>query len=109
MARQTNREITAMPGRDALPRRNGALVFHDEWERRAFALAVALCEQGYYPWSEFREQLVTCIARNGETEDNPDLAGPGYFEHWLAALEQTLASNGITSADAKGLDRMNQP
>ena len=88
-----------MAGRDALPRRNGELVFHDDWERRAFALAVALCEQGRYPWKEFREQLVTSIAQVSETVDNRDPAAPGDFEHWLVALEQTLANNGIISAD----------
>ena len=100
MAQRTNQEIAAMVGHDALPRRNGAVVFHDEWERRAFALAVELCEQGRYPWDEFREQLVISIARSGETVENSDHAACGYFEHWLAALERTLMNNGIIALDA---------
>jgi len=92
-----------MDGRGALPRQNGELVFHDNWERRAFALAVALCEQGQYPWTEFREQLVTSIARSGETPENPDPDAPGYFEHWLEALEQTLSNNGIMPPEVADL------
>ena len=100
MVQETNLEIAAMVGHDSLPRRNGALVFHDEWERRAFALAVELCEQGRYPWDEFREQLVISIARSGETMENSDRTEPGYFEHWLAALERTLVNNGIIAVDS---------
>ena len=84
-----------MKGRDALPRRNGELVFHDDWERRVFALAVALCEQGQYPWNDFRAQLIASIASTRETVESPDPTAPGYYEHWLAALEKTLLKNGI--------------
>ena len=38
-----------MEGRDSLPRKSD-LVFHDEWEKRAFAMAIALYDSGYYQW-----------------------------------------------------------
>ena len=104
MAPETNQQISVMAGRDALPRRNGELVFHDDWERRVFALAVALCEQGQYPWDDFREQLIASIANTQDSAEDPDPKAPGYYEHWLAALEQTLANNGIIQSEAINSD-----
>lgn len=93
--REASAAIAEMPGMSALPRRSGELVFHDDWERRAFALAVSLCEQGCFTWDEFRARLIASIAASGETPDHPDPSAPGYYEHWLAALERTLADKGL--------------
>ncbi len=95
MDRRTNQQIADMVGSESLPRRNGELVFHDDWERRAFALAIALCEQGHYEWDEFRHHLIASIAAEDDTAEDPDPNAPGYFEHWLAALEKTLANIGM--------------
>jgi hypothetical protein len=54
--------IAEMPAPAALPRKSGEMVFHDEWERRAFAMAVSLAEQ----------------------------PSRGYYESWLVALEALL-------------------
>ena len=92
-----------MSGREALPRRSGELAFHDEWERRVFALAVALCEQGRFDWDDFRRHLVSSIAACGETSESPDPRAPGYYEHWLTALGKTLAERGmVVCADTLG-------
>lgn len=48
MNRQAKPEIAEMPGMSSLPRRSGELVFHEPWERKVFALAASLCEQGCY-------------------------------------------------------------
>lgn len=88
-------EIANMPGSSALPRRSGELVFHDDWERRAFAIAVALCEQGHYDWDVFRDELIAEINATGETAEQPDPSAPGYYEHWLASLEKVLAKTGL--------------
>jgi len=98
--RAASEAIADMPGAPALPRRSGEIVFHDEWERRVFALAVALCEQGHYEWDEFRDHLVAAIAEAGETPDEPKLDAPGYFEHWLASFEKLLADKGIAPSGA---------
>jgi len=87
--------IREMPDLTALPRKSGELVFHHEWERRAFALAIALCEQGHYDWDEFREHLIASIAAAGETPEAPNPTAPGYYEHWLQSLERTLAAKGL--------------
>ena len=97
--------VADMSGPPALPRRSGEIAFHDEWERRVFALAVALCEQGHYEWDEFREYLVAAIAEVGETPENPRHDAPGYFEHWLASFEKLLADKGTAPAAANAPQR----
>jgi nitrile hydratase accessory protein len=94
-ARFTDPAIAEMGGLGALPRKSGELVFHHDWERRAFALAIALCEQGHFAWDEFREHLIGSIAASGETPAAPDPGAPSYYEHWLASLEQVLADKGL--------------
>ena len=100
MDRSANKAIADMPGAGALPRRNGELVFHDEWERRVFAMAVALCEQGVYGWEEFRQHLIVAIVAAGETPEHPNPEAPGYFEHWLASFENVLADKNLLSTRA---------
>ncbi len=96
--RATNSAIAEMTGAAALPRKSGELVFHDDWERRAFAIAVALCEQGQFDWEDFRDELIAAIAASGETPESPNPDAPGYYEHWLAGLERTLARKGLIEA-----------
>ena len=95
MERVARHDIADMGGVEALPRRSGELTFHDEWERRAFALGVALCEQGEFDWNDFRRHLISAICASGETPDSPDPDAPGYYEHWLTALERTLVEQGV--------------
>ena len=95
-----NRKISNMEGDAALPRKSGELVFHDAWERRAFALAVALCEQGQYQWDDFRDHLIAEIGAADKVHaDNPDAPLSGYYEHWLASLEKVLIEKGLCTED----------
>lgn len=100
MSRLTNPHIAEMIGLASLPRSSGELVFHDPWERRVFALAVSLCEQGYYQWDEFRDYLIAEIAAAekaaGPHADPASL--PSYYESWLAAFEKLLAKKELTLA-----------
>ena len=89
-------DVSQMPGMAGLPRRSGELVFHDDWERKAFAIAVTLCEQGHYPWEQFRDQLIAEINATGESPEHPDPEATGYYEHWLASLEKVLRDCGIS-------------
>jgi nitrile hydratase accessory protein len=84
-------QIAEMSGSSALPRMSGELVFHDEWERRAFAIAVSLAEQGRFEWLEFQQQLIKAIA----LAESADAQRPsrGYYESWMAALEALLAKD----------------
>jgi len=90
-------EVAVMEGGSALPRKSGELVFHDEWERRAFAIAVSLAEQGEYDWSDFQQSLIRAVA---DAERNDPLhPSRGYYESWLAALEELLTERGLAPAN----------
>jgi nitrile hydratase accessory protein len=85
--REARPEIAEMR-RAAMPRKSGELVFHDEWERRAFALAVRLAEQGVFEWQEFQRELIASVAE--AERDDPRHPTRGYYESWLLALERLL-------------------
>ena len=88
----SRRHVSDMQGPTALPRQSGELQFRDPWEGIAFALAVALCEQGHYAWSEFQEILIVEIAG---ADQQPPETRPTYYESWLAALEKLLDAKDI--------------
>lgn len=89
MDRPTDPGVANMDGEAALPRANGELVFHDRWQRRLFAMAVSLSEQGLYEWDEFRDHLIAEIARSEGSHP------PNYYECWLAAFEKLLLKRGL--------------
>ena len=94
MTTPPDRQISAMDGDMALPRKNGELVFEAPWEGRAFGIAVALNESGLYQWPEFQSRLASKTAeaeRSGEAST--------YYERWLAALERLAVSEGLVSQD----------
>ena len=69
----------------------GEPVFHAEWERRAFALTLAMGATGEWNLDQSR------FAR----EDRPPAyyLRRTYYEIWLAGLERQLAERGLVSAD----------
>ena len=85
--RHARPEVAEM-GDAALPRSSGELVFHDDWERRAFALAVSLADQGAFEWREFQRELIESV-REAERDD-PQHPSRGYYESWLVSLERLL-------------------
>jgi nitrile hydratase accessory protein len=92
-ARLTRRDIAEMAGTCALPRRSGELVFHTDWERRAFAIVVSLAVQGRFEWREFQQQLIECISE--AERDDPHNPSRGYYESWLASLEALLGKKQL--------------
>jgi nitrile hydratase len=90
------RHVADMTGAAALPRKSGELIFQAPWEGEAFAMAVALCERGAYPWSEFQNQLISAIAAAEEKRLSPETQ-PTYYENWLTALEALLIEKSILS------------
>lgn len=88
-----DRTIANLSGNEALPRKNGELVFQAPWEGRAFGLAVVLNEKGLYPWDAFRTRLVEAIAGGRE----------GYYANWLNALESLLIDSG--AVDRREINR----
>ena len=91
-------EVANMEGVEALPRRNGELVFEALWEGRVFGMAVALNDQGVYPWGAFRDQLVERIAE-ADASNDPST----YYERFLAAFERLALARGLITRDE--LDR----
>jgi nitrile hydratase accessory protein len=92
MSVSPDQRIGQMEGAAALPRANGELVFAAPWEGRAFGVAVALFDQGMYPWRDFRDRLVAEIAA-AEGAGIPS----GYYERWLAALETLVLARGLVT------------
>jgi len=88
--------IAEMAGSCALPRRSGELVFHDEWERRAFAIAVSLAGSGHFEWREFQQRLSECISQAEQSD--PQHPTRGYYESWLVSLEALLQQKRLTRA-----------
>ncbi len=83
-----------MAGAASLPRKSGEMVFHDDWERRAFAIAVSLAEQGLFQWSEFQQHLIDAVAE-AEQGDRQQ-PSRGYYENWLVALERSLKEKQLS-------------
>ncbi len=77
---------------DAVPQPDDSPVFREPWEAQAFAIVLALHQQGLFSWSEWTQTLSSQIATaqtNGET----------YHEHWLAALETLVTDKGLSSRE----------
>ena len=76
----------------SIPRDDDGPVFPAPWAARAFAMAVALNERGFFTLPEWSEALGAELARNAETETADPEA---YWRAWLAALESVLASGMV--------------
>lgn len=83
---------TAVP---SLPRDDDGPVFAEPWQAHAFALAVTLHARGVFTWPEWAAALAAEISRAQQRGD-PD-RGDTYYLHWLATLEQMVATKGVAS------------
>src|SRR3989442_15007083 len=90
-------EVANMEGAEALPRKNGELVFDALWEGRVFGMAVALNDGGLYPWRDFRDQLVERI---GEADADNDPST--YYQRFLAAFERLALAKRLVTRDEPG-------
>jgi nitrile hydratase accessory protein len=79
-----------MTGEHAPPRDNGAFVFDEPWQGRAFGLALVLVDRLGLPWREFQRRLIAAIA--------PDPDRP-YYESWAAALESLAVDYDLVQTD----------
>ena len=74
-------------------------VFHAEWERRAFAITLAMGAFGQWNLDMSRH------AR--ERSDPAEYLASSYYEHWLHGLQTLLVEKGLlTEAEIK--QRMNE-
>jgi nitrile hydratase accessory protein len=84
--------VAALP---EIPRDAEGPVFREPWEAQAFAMAVALHEQGVFSWSEWAAALAVEI-KAAQAQGDPD-TGETYYRHWLAALEKLVAAKALSS------------
>jgi nitrile hydratase subunit beta len=66
-------------------------VFHDEWERRAFALTVAMARPGGWNIDMSR------FARENRSPE--DYLSKSYFQIWLAGLETLMIERGLVTRE----------
>ena len=86
-------EVAPIPRGD-----DGAPVFREPWEAQAFAMTLALYEQGLFTWTEWAAALSAAIKRAQTSGDCDD--GSTYYQHWLAAIEQLVRDKGIATEQA---------
>ena len=77
-----------------VPRDDDGPVFREPWEAQAFAMTLALHEQGVFSWNEWAAILGDEIKR-AQARGDPD-TGDTYYHHWLSALERVIAEKGVT-------------
>ena len=76
-------------------------VFREPWQAQAFAMVLALHEQGFFTWPQWSAALAAQIAAapgpdKAETADPNDV----YYRQWLGALESLVVGREPGSADA---------
>jgi nitrile hydratase accessory protein len=71
-----------------------APTFDEDWQRRAFGLAVALAEFGHYRWDDFQQALIAAIGSWQEAPTNTRGRWE-YYEHWVTALHNVVQQHGL--------------
>jgi nitrile hydratase beta subunit len=82
-------DLGGMHGFGPVVREANEPVFHADWERRTFALALATMGAGRVNVDEFRRSI--------ERMEPAHYLGSSYYEHWLHAIEAMLAEKGLLS------------
>lgn len=72
----------------------GDPVFPEPWAAEAFAMTVHLHQRGLFTWSEWAQTLSAELHQPGRAIDGSD-----YFDCWVAALSQILASKGVADGE----------
>ncbi len=85
----------ALQANPSLPADPSGPVFREPWEAQAFAMALALHEQGLFAWGEWAAMLGETI-KAAQAAGDPD-TGDTYYHHWLATLERMVAMKAVTT------------
>ena len=78
---------------EGLASKDGCPVFEAPWQAEAFAIVIALHENGLFSWDEWAQALSRQLKRPGALEDASD-----YYHCWLAALESLIARKNVAGA-----------
>ncbi|MFN3256379.1 MAG: nitrile hydratase accessory protein [Ilumatobacter sp.] len=99
-----------LDGPAAAPRSNGELVFESPWEGRAFGLALAMVEKGFFTLDDFQAELIVAIAEwEALGQSNEEYR---YYECWLVALERLVERStavGVADVDARSAEFLTRP
>ncbi|WP_239025131.1 nitrile hydratase accessory protein [Rhodoligotrophos defluvii] len=69
-------------------------VFPEPWQAQAFAIVIALHQNGLFSWREWTDSLSVELKTSGAAEN-----GSGYYRCWLSTLERLLANKGVAARD----------
>lgn len=83
-------DLGGMQGFGPVEREPGEPLFHTQWERRCFALTLAMGAYGAWNLD------MTRYAR--ETMPPGEYLTTSYYEHWLHGLQRQLIEHGFVSA-----------
>lgn len=82
-------DLGGMMGFDPINPERGEKVFHDDWERRAFAITLAMGFTGSWNLDETR------FAR--ESLPPAQYLGSTYYQIWMAGLEKLMLERGLVT------------
>jgi nitrile hydratase accessory protein len=85
--------LATLPG---MPLDDNSPVFKEPWEARAFAMVLALHDQGLFTWPQWAAALSREISQAQAAGDS-DL-GDTYYQHWLLALESLVKDLPLKAA-----------
>ncbi|MEE8499003.1 MAG: hypothetical protein V3S27_00415 [Kiloniellales bacterium] len=80
-------DMGGMDGFGPVEREADEPVFHEEWERRAFALTIAMGFHGLWNTSRYAR----------ENRDPLGYLADSYYQRWLYGLEVLLEENGLVT------------
>ncbi len=85
-------DIGGMQGLGPVPREPDEPIFHEEWEKRTFALMVSTFGGGAFNAGEFRHAV------NERLEQSQYLV-LSYYERWIEGIEKLLIEKGLITKD----------
>jgi nitrile hydratase subunit beta len=96
MSYVTHADLGGQPGHGPVQPEDESIRFHADWERTALAVVLAMGATGSWNIDMSRAARETL----------PDYERLGYYQVWLAALEQLMAQRGQLAADEIAAGRM---
>lgn len=75
-----------------------AATFDAPWQARAFAIAIALIEEGAYDWQAFQERFIERIEATDRETMQEDVEGV-YYRQWLETLEDFLEATDLVTVE----------
>jgi nitrile hydratase len=94
-------DLGGMHGLGAVEREENEPVFHEEWERRAFAITLAMGFHG--KWTLDRSRFMR------ENRHPADYLQSSYYELWTKGLEALLLENGFVTPEEIAAGRALSP